>query len=283
MRNLGSNFAWLTAMAVMLVTPAFAGMVTIGPAADATIYENKVNNSNGAGPGIFVGGNGSGSPRRGLISFDVASSVPAGSTITSVATTLYLGQVAGSGRGQGDSTARMISLYALTMPWGEGTTGSSEADIPGTGEGFPANTGDATWNANKFNQSLWTNAGGDHALIASGSLSVGNLVNVPYTWLSTPQLITDVQSWLDTPSSNFGWELINADENASKTFRAFYTKEWSDPSMHPQLAISFVALVSAPATFWLFLCGLGAMVGLAWRNNSGVAQDADLSELEHQQ
>ena len=90
---------------------------------------------------MFAGTDGVGSPRRGLIEFDIAGNVPAGSTINAVQLTLFLGQVAGS-----DTTPRTIELHRLTADWGEGTTGSGSTMIGGTGQGFQANAGDATWN-----------------------------------------------------------------------------------------------------------------------------------------
>ncbi len=55
-----------------------AAVITLGADKDATIYQNN-NNSNGAGPGMFVGTNGTSSPRRALLSFDL-SSIPTGSS-----------------------------------------------------------------------------------------------------------------------------------------------------------------------------------------------------------
>jgi len=68
----------------ILSVPATAATITLGATKDATIFENHVDNSNGAGPGIFAGTNGMNSPRRGLMDFDIASDVPAGATITNV-------------------------------------------------------------------------------------------------------------------------------------------------------------------------------------------------------
>lgn len=45
-----------------LSLPALATTVTIGASRDATIYQNPVNNSNGAGPVLFAGTNGQDSP-----------------------------------------------------------------------------------------------------------------------------------------------------------------------------------------------------------------------------
>src|SRR5262249_10149697 len=152
--------------------------------------------------------NGMNSPRRGLLDFDIAGNVPAGATITGVQLTLFLGQVAGSGGGGGgDSTPRTIELHLLTANWGEGITGLGST-IAGSGMGFPANNGDATWNARMFPGTLWASPGGDFAASASGSTIVDTVVNNGYVWLSTPALVSNVQGWLNNPASNFGWAVI---------------------------------------------------------------------------
>jgi hypothetical protein len=59
-----------------------AATTMIGASRDNTIYQRAVNNSAGGAAGIVSGANGQGSPRRGLVTFDVAGSVPAGAVIT---------------------------------------------------------------------------------------------------------------------------------------------------------------------------------------------------------
>ncbi len=77
-------------------SPPLASAVTVTLAAGkvSTIFENQPNNSIGRGPAVFVGGDSTGSPRRGLIDFNVAANIPFGATITSASLTMYLGLVA---------------------------------------------------------------------------------------------------------------------------------------------------------------------------------------------
>ena len=250
-------------------SPADADVISIDAAADATIYAGNVNNSDGANPGLYVGTNGQGFTHRGLITFDIAGNVPSGSTITDVQLTLTLAQVAGSSgvSVQGDQTLRTIALYSLTSAWGEGITGADHTTISGTGEGFPAHPGDATWTARLYPDVLWTAVGGDHAATASAVLTVGSTFFSKYTWLSTPALVHDVQGWLQNPASNYGWEFINSGETDPKTYRAFFTREYSDPTDHPQIRIAYIAPVPTPAAVILFGSGVAAMVGFARRNN----------------
>lgn len=247
---------------------ADAAVLAFGAARDATIFQNNVSNSNGAGPGLFAGTNGTSSPRRGLIAFDLTS-IPAGSIITDVQFTLTLGQIAGSG-GSGAATStvdRTFGLFKLTKNWGEGTTGSTATGIGGTGQGFAAGDGDATWNAAAYSAStptLWSNPGGDFAGTASATLTapLGAIAGNTYTWLSTPALVADAQDWLEHPATNFGWAIVNAAETGSQTFFSFYTKEWSDasggdPAQEPRLQLTYTV---PEAGSGMLLAG----VALAW-------------------
>jgi len=241
----------------MLCISAFAraDIVTITPSKDAAIYAANVNNSNGAGPGMFAGTDTGPNRLRSLIAFDVAGAGQlSGVTISGVQFTLALGLVAG-----GSPPTETIDLHRLTADWGEGTTGSSSTTIGGTGGGFPANTGDATWNARMYPATLWNAAGGDFSPTVSASVSVGNITNTSYTWASTPALVADVQGWLDNPATNFGWELVNEDETSARTFRAFYSRESSTASFRPQLQITYTAAVPEPSGFLLIAVGAAAV------------------------
>ena len=97
-----------------------AAVVTITSSKDTTIFQNNVNNSAGGQTQLYSGTNTSQSPRRGLMAFDIASNVPAGSTITNVQLTLTLTQIAGTGMGGNGVPSATIGLYPLTRNWGEG-------------------------------------------------------------------------------------------------------------------------------------------------------------------
>jgi hypothetical protein len=233
------HFAKAACLTLLLVIPQpiKAVIVTIGASGDTTIFQNAANNSYGGGPGMFVGTDGTSTPRRGLIKFDIASAVPAGAIITDVQLTLTLAM----GGPNADTTPRTISLYRATADWGEGTFGTGST-IAGSGNGLAGSAGDATWNARHFDSVSpvnWTTPGGDASASASASTTVAQTLT-PYIWLSTPALTADVQGWLDFPSSNFGWLIRSGSESAARTFRAFWTREASDPLLHPQLQITYV-------------------------------------------
>ena len=262
-------FRPLTLVASMLVgfaslaASARADTVALGASQDNSVFQNNVNNSNGGGPGIFSGANGTGSPRRGLIEFNVAGSVPGNATITGVQLQLTVGQLGGN-----STAGRTIGLYGLTANWGEGTVGASTA-IGGTGQGTAANTGDATWNANRFNLSTWAAAGGDHAAAASANATLNTVaLNSVFTW-SSAGLVGDVQGWLNNPASNNGWELINAAEGTAQSLLGFYSREGQQvggvaASQLPLLTITYTVPEPAPAA--VLAGGLAALaVGVAFR------------------
>jgi hypothetical protein len=257
--------------ALFLASPAWGTTITIGGGSDAniatdvksnTIFQNNVNNSNGDGPGIFSGTNGTSSPRRGLIEFNVAGNIPSGATINSVQLVLYLGQVAGSGGGGGGGGGTSIGLHTVSEAWGQGTAGSGHTSIGGTGQGFPAGTGDATWNASAYPSTLWTHPGGDFTATSSATVAIGTTLNAANTWGSTAQMVSDVQGWLNNPAKNFGWELVNTDEVDATTFSAFWSQVAVTASLRPELVVNYTP-APEPSTLALLACGC-AMVA-AWK------------------
>src|SRR5262249_5146165 len=146
--------------------------------------------SNGAGSYFIAGETNDGLVRRGLIAFDIAGNIPAGSTINSVTLSLHVSQTA--------AETATVQLVRLLADWGEGT---SNADS-NPGQGITATPGDATWVYRFYNSSSWTNTGGDFVSTVSAYTSVSGVGT--YTWGSTAKMVADVQDWLDTPSGNFG-------------------------------------------------------------------------------
>jgi hypothetical protein len=242
------------------VGTAEAVTVPIGSQRDTTVFENNKNNSAGGQTQVFSGGNTAMSPRRGLMGFDIAGNVPAGATITSVDLTLTLSAVGGSGLG-GVGGSPTIGLHEISQNWGEGSVNT------GSGQGGAAAAGDATWNSRLNGSALWTAPGGDYDPIASASLTiVGTTVDVSYTWLSTPALVADVQEWLNNPSANFGWLLLNTSETGAQTFRAFYSREASAQAFRPSLVVTYQ--VPEPATLVLFAAGSGLAQSLGLRRRA---------------
>jgi hypothetical protein len=200
--------------------------VRISASKDNTLYESSTGtSSNGIGENFFVGKTNAGSIRRGLLAFDIASNIPAGSTIDSVKLTLFISRTA-------SVSGQMIGLHRVLADWGEGTSNA----FGNEGSGAPSTPGDATWIHRFFNTTSWTNAGGDFAVLPSASQAVGDIGF--YTWGSTAQMIADVQEWLNNPSSNFGW-LLGGNEGASQTAKRFDSRENATTVNRPALTIFY--------------------------------------------
>ena len=218
---------WAWGWMVCVGTVATAAPVTVSlPAAkDNTLYEDPNGTlSDGIGPHLFAGrtNQGAGSIRRGLVAFNL-SSIPAGATVTDVKLILNASK--------SNSASTEISLHKVTKNWGEGT---SNAGDPGGG-GATATTNDATWKHTFFNTQTWTNLGGDFAGSASATLTINGLGS--QTWTG-PGLVADVQSWLASPSTNFGWELIGNESQSATAFR-FDTRENGTASFRPALSVTY--------------------------------------------
>jgi hypothetical protein len=221
-----------------LAVPAGADEITIGAGRDNTLYESVTGNiSNGAGAAFFAGRTNqtTGSIRRGLLWFDVAAAIPAGSTILSARLKLTMSQTT--------SGAMNVGLHRVSAAWGEG---ASDAGAAG-GTGAPAQAGDATWKHRFYPATLWAAPGGDFAAAASATLSVDAAGD--YVWSSTPGLVSDVQAWLGAPADNHGW-LLRGNEAVAPSVKKFESRESGDPAFRPALTIEYAQPVPVAPSTW---------------------------------
>ncbi len=200
--------------------------VTLNPSKDNTLYQDASGAlSNGAGQHFFVGNTNNDSIRRGIIAFDIAGNIPAGATINSVTLTLNLSRTL-------SDSPQPVALHKLLADWGEGASDASDNE----GSGIAATPGDATWIHRFFEAETWVKPGGDFAVPASASTPVAGVAS--YTWGPTPEMVADVQGWLDDPSSNFGWLLVG-NERENGTVKRFDSKENPVAERSPSLTIEF--------------------------------------------
>lgn len=198
--------------------------VALTPTKDNTIYEGTTNLlSNGQGDHFFAGKNGNGLAVRGLLAFDVASSLPPSATIVSV--TLQLNASTPK------SGAKTVTLHRVLADWGEGTSDASR----GEGGGAAATTDDATWVHTFFDTVQWTTPGGDFVATPSAAITVDD--NRLYTW-SSPEMVADVEEWIAEPSSNFGW-LLQGDEDTTGGAKRFDSRDNATAVNRPRLTITF--------------------------------------------
>ena len=213
---------WVAAIGLCLMSPtAFATLMTFTPSKDNSLFEDSNGAlSGGASASIFLGrlgSNGGNLRRRGAIAFDL-STIPTNAVISGVSLTMSLV------RGNGGNTP--VELHRFTQNWGEGTSN-------GGPQGAPSTPNDVTWLHTFYNGGFWTNEGGDFDPALSSSQLVGSSGTV--TWTGTPQMLADVQGWVNNPASNFGWILIG-NEVSTSTAKEFSSKEGSTA---PSLSVTF--------------------------------------------
>ncbi|MDB6053720.1 MAG: Chitinase [Verrucomicrobiales bacterium] len=241
-----------------------AASLTITSMADTALMEDFPNNNQGANSSIELGIPGNSTKMRDLFKFDV-SSIPAGSTVSSVSVKFTV-------TFSHDGTAHIGNLHKLLANWGEGT-----------GSGLPnatpvATTGAACWNSRQFGQNAWTTAGGgsgtDYASAISGT---GSLVSSgASTFASTATLVSDVQAWVNSPSSNFGWILMYSSETGGSNAKRLATREDTTVANRPSITVTYTTAaptptiaITNPASGAIFAAPASVTIGASASVNGG--------------
>lgn len=230
----------LILMGLLAASSVDAATTTLVSSRDNTLYENALGlASNGSGYYFFAGRTANLEQRRGLVRFSVGDSIAPGSTITSVSVTLYMSKFPDLG-----GVPAPVVLHRVLKDWGEG---ASNADFE-EGGGTQPEPGDATWLHTFYdtlNTNLWTNPGGDFFSPFSASATIDTVIGF-YTWNSTSALVSDVQGWVNNPSTNFGW-LLRVSIPGAKTAKRFNTREDTTAARWPRVTITYTPPVTGVA------------------------------------
>jgi len=212
--------------AAAIAAGAHADQVVLTSAADNTLIEDPTGAfSCGAAQYFFagkVGVNGGSTLRRGALRFNF-SSIPAGSTITSVSLRMYCSAAGLTGN-------YPISLKRFQKSWGEGPS------VAFGGGGADSAFNDVTWIHRFYTNTLWTTPGGEFASAASATRNVGNVGY--YTWASTAGLVADVQLWVNDPSTNHGW-CVQGNETTLQSVKRFDSRESTSSAARPLLTVVY--------------------------------------------
>jgi hypothetical protein len=269
-RTLLAGFAALLVSALVHATT-----VVITTTRDATLIQDpNAELALGAAYNIYagrVGENSGGTLRRGLLYFNT-SVIPVGSVITSVQLKLNMSATQG-----GTFT---VGVHRCLLSWGEGTS------FAFGGGGATPTAGDATWVNRFFPGTPWPVAGGSYSTTASATKSVGAVGW--YVWGSTPQLVADVQNWVDQPSGNLGWALIG-NETTLQSVKRFDARE-SGATTQPQLIVIYTEPPANPADIngdgsvgagdlTILLSAWGTAHAASDIDNDGIVAASDLTML----
>jgi hypothetical protein len=198
---------------------------------DNTLIESETGeSSNGAGNSIRTGRMGDAGNNlvlRALLAFDCSSIPPHAHVIDA---TLELSLLMSA------SGPIPTNLHRMLADWGEGASNSDG------GLGAPSQRGDATWLHCFYPTSFWAAPGGDFDPAVHASVAVGTLGAV-YQWTG-PDVIADVQSWIDHPATNFGW-MLRGDEINNYSAKRFGSHEVVPP-YQPHLIITFTLPSQCP-------------------------------------
>lgn len=241
-----------TLLAVILLcspSPAEADTVILYPVADTTLVEVAPDNSMGGADFFNAGTAGNGQRNRALFRYDFTSAIPAGSMITGGFLSMEVVR-----QPQMDQQNSVFSLRRMLQSWGEGTQAAEPGVSPGLGG--PVMPGDANWLWRFADTVAWGAEGGMVGVDFSSQISstafvygLGDAVEFE----NTPQILADLQYWLDNPGANFGWMMLNENERTRKTARSFASRE---SGFGPALVIEFTP-VPEPFTSGLLLLALG--------------------------
>ena len=265
------------AIASAIAGAATADTLTINPAADGTLIQPNDGGqySLGAAYNFYcgrTGTNGGGTLRRGLLRFDLTS-IPVGSTVTSVSLRLYMSQTSGG--------ASNCGLHRVQQAWGEGTS------FAFGGGGTLPEPNDVTWTHRVWPTLQWSVPGGSYVGTASAVRSVNGAGT--YTWASTAALVADVQGWVNDRESNFGWAVVG-DEVTLNSAKKFEARESGTPAYRPTLVVNYVPAAAIPgdvngdgkvngADIGVLLAAWGATSGASDVNRDGIVNGADLGVL----
>ena len=215
----------------LVATSAHAGSVSTTQCYDTFLNSFHPDNNNGGSTTFFTGENGEGGIMHALIRCDLPDAINERVTVAQVTLTLTTAGVAG---GTTPPTAAIEFLLPLTQPWGEGDKVGETMMTYTVGQACTA--GEATWNQSQCSITNWTTAGGTVGALSASTTSPALIgANVTFTSASGG-MVTDVQSWADTPASNYGW-LMASSSSALGQAQRFNSSEAG--AGQPSLAVTY--------------------------------------------
>ncbi len=232
---------WITMFAVMALVMAtrpdcLALTANLVPSADTTLFQHNPDNNLGGMDVVIAGTIGFGDHSRALMKFDIAAALPAGATVTSA--TLNLNVPGARGFNQS------YELHRVLKDWGEG------GGLGGGGgigvQGAPAIAGEASWNARFHPATTWATPGGQSGSDFNATASAFAIMGLSTLNFDSAGMAADVQAWLDSPGTNFGWMIMIANETTLSTASRIASREALTGA--PTLTIEYTVSGEPPPT-----------------------------------
>lgn len=241
----------------LAVAPAVAETLELMPVRDNTLYEDDEGRfSNGGGKHLFmgrVGEDGQDELRRAVVAFDL-SAIPPNAIIESVQLEVTIVQVPDPTRGDGMPVGDSSTLHRVLSGWGEGFSNAPGAEGRGTWVDQTAlpepppdptiDVGAVTWIHTFFDPdpgsaTFWTAPGGDFQPGESASVPFGTDNPETLVFVSTLEMIADVQLWVTKPAQNFGWLLKGDEADAPRRNARGMASREHPTSPAPKLVIDY--------------------------------------------
>jgi hypothetical protein len=208
---------------------------------DTFINSGNPDNNNGASASIFSGVDGHGGVMRGLVRFALPATLQGGAKVSTVRLRMTVRALGSGNAGGGEAR-----LQAVSEPWLQGNGVGGTPMMFTVGEPCGASVSGATWNQPRCaagTTTSWSSPGGAVVTTVSGQVDMtGVPVGGQVIWDSAATgnsaMTTDVQGWIDTPSSNNGWRISSTDEMTVSAAQRFDAAE-AGASTAPSLTIVY--------------------------------------------
>jgi spore coat protein A len=224
-------------LALAATTPSRAATQVLAPVDDTFINSASPGNNNGGSSSLFTGTDGRGGLMRALVRFAMPVELQGRVTVTEAQLRLTVRTLPNGNVGPGT----IETLARVTQPW---TQGNGVGETSGTftvGQTCGGAVTGATWiDASCATTSAWTTPGATVAAAASAqadTTGVGAGAGVLWDSATNPAMKSDVQAWIDSPSSNDGWRVASNSEGAAGVAQRFYSAE--SGATGPSLTVTF--------------------------------------------
>jgi hypothetical protein len=209
------------------------------PSDDTFINSIDPGNNNGGSNSFFTGTDGHGGFMRALVRFNMPAGLQGRVAVTSVQLRVTV-EALPNGGGEAAATE---SLQAVTQAWIQGNGVGDTQQSFTVGQACTGSIVGATWTqSNCATSTNWTTAGGAVASTVSGQASTsGVAAGSQVTWdsASNPGMNADVQSWIDSPTSNNGWRIASSTEGTTTgQVQRFFSTE-AGGTTAPSLTITY--------------------------------------------